>query len=89
MTKIKHLRDVYRFPNFVPETTVKGIFGDPMALVIRLRRRQKKHFAGSAGGVGQRHTIKSSVTLVTLVRLIDVFICVLKLGEFPVTSVTA
>lgn len=89
MTKSKHLRDVYRFTNFVPESSVTGIFGDPMALVIRLRRRQKKHFAGSAGEAGQRHTIKRSVTFVTSARLIDVFICVLNLGELPVTSATA
>lgn len=44
------LRDGYLFPGFTPSRTVKGVFGDPMAVVIRLTRRRKKHNAGYAVG---------------------------------------
>jgi hypothetical protein len=40
----KHIRlwDLYRFPGFSPEHTLSGIFGDPRARVITLKRRGKK-----------------------------------------------
>jgi hypothetical protein len=34
--------DEYRFPGFRPRAEIKGIFGDPRARVIRLKRTQKK-----------------------------------------------
>jgi hypothetical protein len=49
MGKLKRLQDVYRFPGFVPLAEVRGIFGDPRAVVITLRRRRKKRAAGCAG----------------------------------------
>ena len=42
MRKHKRLTDAYRFPGFTPSETVKGVFGDPKARVIELKRRQKK-----------------------------------------------
>ena len=42
MSKTKRLVDVYRFPGFVPSARVHGIFGDPYAVIIPLRRRRKK-----------------------------------------------
>jgi hypothetical protein len=33
------LRDLYAFPGFVPAATIRGVFGDPYAVVIPLRRR--------------------------------------------------
>lgn len=36
------LPDTYRFPGFRPDALVRGIFGDPKARVVALRRRQKK-----------------------------------------------
>jgi hypothetical protein len=42
MGKLKRLQDIYRFPGFVPKAEVRGIFGDPYAVVITLRRRRKK-----------------------------------------------
>lgn len=89
MSKIKHLRDIYRFTNFRPEHSVKGIFGDPMALVIRLRRRQKKHFVEYANKVGPLHTTKRLVTFATWDRGIDVFIYGLKLAAWTVKSALA
>ena len=49
MAKFKHLHDLYRFPGFVPQPTVRGVFGDPLAVVITLRRRRKKRFVAFAG----------------------------------------
>ena len=46
--KFKHLIDTYRFPGFKPLATVRGIFGDPKARVIRLVRRGKKLFVAYA-----------------------------------------
>jgi hypothetical protein len=50
MAKLKRLLDIYRFPGFVPRPKVRGIFGDPLAVVITLQRRRKKRSAGSAAG---------------------------------------
>ena len=38
----RRLWDTYSFPGFRPEQTVRGIFGDPSARVITLKRRSKK-----------------------------------------------
>lgn len=48
MAKFKQLDDLYRFPGFVPLPGIRGVFGDPRAVVITLRRRRKKRFATSA-----------------------------------------
>jgi hypothetical protein len=42
MRKTLRLRDAYRFPGFRPEAIVRGIFGDPKARIVSLRRRRKK-----------------------------------------------
>ena len=47
MAKIKRLLDIYRFPGFVPFFSLRGVFGDHRAIVMRLRRRQKKRCAAS------------------------------------------
>ena len=44
----RRLSDTYWFPGFRPEPTVRGIFGDPKALVIGLKRRSKKRCAAVA-----------------------------------------
>src|SRR3979411_3548176 len=38
----RRLWDTYSFPGFRPEQTVRGVFGDPKARVITLKRRSKK-----------------------------------------------
>ena len=45
MGKKKRLLDEYQFPGFRPLSAIQGIFGDPRARVIRLKRTQKKRFA--------------------------------------------
>jgi hypothetical protein len=49
MAKLKRLRDIYRFPGFVPLPTVRGIFGEPAAVVVSLQRRRKNLSAAPAG----------------------------------------
>src|SRR5271157_3354335 len=41
MRKPRRLDDAFRFPGFRPEATVRGIFGDPKARILRLLRRGK------------------------------------------------
>ena len=48
MAKFKQLHDLYRFAGFVPQARVRGVFGDPRAVVITLQRRRKKRFAAPA-----------------------------------------
>src|SRR5262249_8250807 len=57
MAKFKQLHDLYRFPGFVPQPKIRGVFGDPRAVVITLRRRRTKRFAAPAGkGLGPTTT---------------------------------
>ena len=49
MAKFKQLRDLYRFPGFIPSQHIRGIFGDPVAVVVSLKRCRKKRCAASAG----------------------------------------
>jgi hypothetical protein len=42
MRKPLRLPDTYRFPGFCPEPIVRGLFGDPKARIVSLRRRRKK-----------------------------------------------
>jgi hypothetical protein len=44
----RRLADAYRFPGFRPETLVRGLFGDPKARLVALRRRRKKRPVGHA-----------------------------------------
>lgn len=48
MRKPKRLSDAYRFPGFSTNQEIIGIFGDPKARVIRLKRLQKKLDAQTA-----------------------------------------
>lgn len=45
MGKKKSLRDEYRFPGYSPLGRIKGIFGEPGARVITLKRIKKKRSA--------------------------------------------
>jgi hypothetical protein len=44
-TRKRRLWDVYALPGFRPEATLRGVFGDPKARIIKLRRRSKKRGA--------------------------------------------
>jgi len=45
MRKYKRLSDSYRFPGFKPLEEIDGIFGDSKAIIIRLKRVEKKQYA--------------------------------------------
>jgi len=49
MRKPMRLPDAYRFPGFFPELIVRGLFGDPKARIVSLRRRRKKRPAAPVG----------------------------------------
>lgn len=42
MAQFTRLRDHYAFPGFHPAAHIHGVFGDPYAVVIPLRRLRKK-----------------------------------------------
>jgi hypothetical protein len=48
MRKHKRLIDGYRFEGYEPSENLTGIFGDPKARVIHLKRREKKQSVHSA-----------------------------------------
>lgn len=41
--------DEYQFPGFRPRADMRGVFGDPQARVIQLKRTQKKRCADVVG----------------------------------------
>lgn len=51
MIKKRQLLDEYRFPGYSPQAEIKGVFGDSKARVIKLKRTQKKLYAGVAAGL--------------------------------------
>jgi hypothetical protein len=61
----RYLRDSYRFPGFKPSATVVGVFGDRMARVIVLSRREKKRPAARVDGFTGPGTIASGGESVT------------------------
>jgi hypothetical protein len=56
MENHKRLVDIYSFPGFIPQPTVRGIFGEPLAVVITLRRCRKKRAAEGADNPTARIT---------------------------------
>jgi hypothetical protein len=59
MGRKRRLVDLYRFPAFRPRATVRGVFGDPKARVVRLERRGKKLCVESAVKPRAESTIAS------------------------------
>ena len=82
MRKIKQLYDTYNFSEFRAERKVAGIFGDPYAVVLRLRRRGKKRFAGFADVRTRRFTIARFVGCEIFPAGIGVFIWRWRFTEF-------
>jgi hypothetical protein len=65
MANFTQLRDFYSFPGFTPATHIHGVFGDPYAVVIPLRRHQKKRPVEYVGLSTALSTINPSATSVT------------------------
>src|ERR1700722_16477379 len=60
MRKSMRLPDTYRFPGFRPAATVRGLFGEPKARVVSLRRDRKKRPVAPAGNPSAPSTTASS-----------------------------
>ena len=69
----RQLRDGYRFDGFSPGSSVRGVFGDPYAVVISLQRRQKKLNAASVAEGIAASTTAPSVVFGIYRALIDAF----------------
>ena len=82
MQKIKRLYDTYNFPGFRAERKVVGVFGDPYAVVLRLRRWGKKRFVGSADVRTGRFTITRFVGCGIFPAGIGVFVWRWRFAEF-------
>ena len=44
----RSLRELFAFPGFVAAATLQGVFGDPKARIVSLRRRKKQRCARTA-----------------------------------------
>ena len=49
----RSLRELLSVPGFVASAKLKGIFGDPKARVVQLRRRKKQPFAQIVGSAAR------------------------------------
>ena len=78
----RRLWDAYAFPGFRPEATVRGIFGDPKARIIRLRRRSKKRDAVVVDACITAGTIARSVACATSRAATRAYISNLKFGAY-------
>jgi hypothetical protein len=65
MANFTRLRDLYAFPGLDPVATIRGVFGDPYAVVISVRRRRKKHAVACAASAIAPSTIKPQGASVT------------------------
>ena len=65
MAQFDSLRDFYSFPGFTPNATICGVFGDPYAAVVTLRRRPQKRTAVNAVSLTAPSTIRPSAASAT------------------------
>ena len=72
---VRALRELYRFPGFEPITRVEGLFGDRMAVVIQLKRREKKRRAACVVDLTAATTINGHAEYATCRAAIVGFTC--------------
>jgi hypothetical protein len=89
MSTTRHLRDLYRFPGFEPLATLHGVFGDPNAVVLTLRRRRKKRPAGDAVNDCRSSTINGRAGFATSPAATDASISTSPSGAFSAGGVAA
>jgi hypothetical protein len=65
MKHLKRLQELYAFPGFIPQATVRGLFGDSWAVVLTLKRLRKKRPVASVAKFIAATTTKLLVGLVT------------------------
>lgn len=61
----RSLRELFSFQGFVAAATLKGVFGDPKARVVTLRRRKKRPCARTAATVAAADTTSASAVPAT------------------------
>jgi hypothetical protein len=71
MAQFTSLRDFYAFPGFTPNATIQGVFGDPFAAVVTLRRRPKKLSAANAAFPIAPSTTRPSAACATSIAVAD------------------
>ena len=89
MAKFKQLRDLDRFPGFIPSRHLRGRFGDPMAVVIALRRHRKKRSVESAVMVPSATTTSGHARSAISPPATNAFISRSGSEEFPARGVRA
>jgi hypothetical protein len=87
MAKFHTLHDLYRFPGFVPQPQVRGLFGDPRAVVIPLRRRRKKRPAVFVAEFFARTTTSGPGVFGTWLVATSAFTLLATFAASPVASV--
>jgi hypothetical protein len=81
MGKNRKLLDEYRYPGFRPMAKIKGVFGDPKARVITLRRSQKKRYAAVAVQCIEAITTRRRGAYGIMHAEMPEYICKCKCGE--------
>lgn len=70
MAQFHRLQAFYSFPGFTSQATIRGVFGDPYAAIVTLRRRPQKHSAANAGSSTAPSTIKASAGSATSIAAV-------------------
>lgn len=45
MKKVRTLRELFSFPGFYAMSRLEGVFGDPKARIVELKRQKKEQYA--------------------------------------------
>jgi hypothetical protein len=51
MKKVRTLRELFSFPGFYALSRLEGVFGDPKARIVELKRQKKERYAPVVGRV--------------------------------------
>jgi hypothetical protein len=89
MPSPQQLRDLYRFPGFAPWARIQDIADDPQAVLLTLRRRQKKRGAACVARASLASMTKGHAGSVTLRVAISGSICPSRFVALPVGGVAA
>ena len=60
MKKARTLRELFSFPGFYAQRQLQGVFGDPKARIVELKRQKKEPYVQVAGKVIAAITILRS-----------------------------
>lgn len=89
MPSTQQLRDLYRFPGFVPWARIQDIEDDPHAVLLTLRRRQKKRLAVYVVSARRASMTKGHAESVIWPVAISGSICPSRFGVSPAGGVAA